>query len=118
MGNEITPIIGQKVRFVKMPTYKLIGTKPNETADEAVIRCANNLVKAVLASGRSVCLTEGCSGFDVFYRHTPSTIFVKNILSGWEVRGRAAVNVPFAPPKPPEQDLTQDDAPTEAGESQ
>lgn len=102
-----------------MPTYKLIGTKPNETADEAVIRCANNLVKAVLASGRSVCSTDGCSGVDVtFYRHIPSTIFVKNILSGWEVRGLAAVNVPFAPPEPPEQDLTQDDAPTEIGESQ
>ena len=94
-----------------MPTYKLIGTKPNETADEAVIRCANNLVKAVLASGRSVCSTDGCSGIDVhIYNHAPHEIQILNIIQGWRVRGSAAVKVPFAPPEPPEQDLTQDDA--------
>ena len=38
---------------------KLIGTKPGETPDQAIIRCANNLVKAVLASGRSLHSTSG-----------------------------------------------------------
>lgn len=94
-----------------MGTYKLIGTKPNETPDETIIRCANNLVKAVLASGRSVCCTPGMSGFDVnFYNHLPLEIDVESTLSHWKVRGKAQVKVPFAPPDPPEQDLSQDDA--------
>ena len=50
---------------------KLIGTKPNETADETIIRCANNLVKAVLASGRSIHSTSGVSGVSVWKIFSP-----------------------------------------------
>lgn len=31
---------------------KLIGTKPNETADEAIVRCANNLDVCPLCAAR------------------------------------------------------------------
>jgi hypothetical protein len=91
---------------------KLIGTKPNETADETIIRCANNLVKAVLASGRSIHSTSGCSGLEItFYDHRKDDIVVENILSGWEVRGKTPLKITFAPE---ESELVQDDAEGEA----
>ena len=94
-----------------MSTYKLIGTKPGETADAAIIRCANNLVKAVLASGRSLHSTPGCSGFDVvFLNHCPNEIHVYSTLSHWEVKGATQLKITFAPPDGPENDLTQDEA--------
>lgn len=87
---------------------KLIGTKPNETADQAIIRCANNLVKAVLASGRSIHNTSGCSGLEItFYDHIKGSIVVENILSGWQVRGKTPLKITFAPE---ESELVQDDA--------
>ena len=93
---------------------KLIGTKPNETADEAIIRCANNLVKAVLASGRSIHSTSGCSGLEItFYDHRKGDIVVKNILSGWQVWGKTPLKITFAPD---ESELVQDDAEGEEGE--
>lgn len=91
-------------------SYKLIGTKPEETADEAIIRCANNLVKAVLASGRSLHSTSGCSGCDIlFFKHLPREISVRNVLSNWEIEGATPLKITFEPEKP-ENDLTQDDA--------
>ena len=93
-----------------MGTYKLIGTKSNETPDETIIRCANNLVKAVLVSGRSLHSTSGCSGFDIdFYNHRPGEVIIKNILSGWTICGKTPLKITFEPEKP-ENDLTQDDA--------
>lgn len=87
---------------------KLIGTKPNETADEAIVRCANNLVKAVLASGRSIHSTSGCSGLDIaFYDHIKGSIVVENILSGWKVCGKTPLKITF---RPDESELVQDDA--------
>lgn len=87
---------------------KLIGTKLNETADEAIIRCANNLVKATLASGRSIHSTSGCSGLEItFYDHRKGDIFVHNILSGWKVRGKTPLKITF---RPDESELVQDDA--------
>lgn len=95
-------------------TYKLIGTKPNETADEAIIRCASNLVKAVLASGRSIHATPGMSCFDIeFFDHRPGEIDVSSCLSHWRVCGRTPLKITFAQ-KEPENDLTQDDAEMEA----
>jgi len=77
---------------------KLIGTKPSETADEAIIRCANNLVKAVLASGRSIHKTSGCSGLDItFYDHRKDDIVVENILAGWQVQGKTPLKITFRP---------------------
>jgi len=93
--------------------YKLIGTKPGETPDEAIIRCANNLVKAVLASGRSVHGTPGCSFFDVvFFNHCPNEINVFSTLQHWDVKGKTPLKITFAQ-KEPENDLTQDDAEAE-----
>jgi hypothetical protein len=92
---------------------KLIGTKPNETADEAIIRCANNLVKAVLASGRSIHNTSGCSGLEItFYDHRKDDIVVENILSGWKVWGKTPLKITF---RPEESELVQDDAEGEEG---
>ena len=87
---------------------KLIGTKPNETADEAIIRCANNLVKAVLASGRSIHSTSGCGGLEItFYDHRKDDIVVHNILSDWKVWGKTPLKITF---RPDESELVQDDA--------
>ena len=99
-----------------MPTYKLIGTKPNETPDEAIIRCANNLVKAVLASGRPVEGYPGIGmvGLDVsFYSHMPDKIFVALVSSKWELSGKTPLKVNSVLPEP-ENSLTQDDACTES----
>ena len=93
-----------------MGTYKLIGTKPNETPDETIIRCANNLVKALLAAGYSLHCTSGCSGVDIdFYSHCPNEICVKNTLSNWRVGGKTPLKITFAQEEP-KNDLTQDDA--------
>ena len=89
---------------------KLIGTKAGETPDQAIIRCANNLVKAVLASGRTLHSTSGLSGFDIsFYNHLQGEIFVGNILGGWRLNGKTPLEITFMPEEPV-NDLTQDDA--------
>lgn len=88
--------------------YKLIGTKAGETPDEAIVRCANNLVKAVLASGRSIHSTPGVSSVDVhFYDHLPTEIYIENVLSGWRVTGRTPLKITF---RPADEALKQDDA--------
>jgi len=93
-----------------MKTFKLIGTKPNETPDEAIIRCANNLVKAVLASGRTLHSTSAKSGVDIdFFVHMPGKMRIENCLAGWELFGKTPLKITFNQEEP-ENDLTQDDA--------
>lgn len=94
-----------------MPSYKLQNTKPGESPDEAVIRCANNLLKACLAAGHNICCsTGGISGVEVsVFRHIPDRIYVQNITAHTKIEGRAAVRVPFAPrPEHLEQDDSED----------
>ena len=88
---------------------KLIGTKPRETPEQAVIRCANNLLKACLAAGYNImCSTGGMSGIEVnVYKFSPDEVHVQNITAKLHVKGKAAIRIPFAP-RPDE--LTQDDA--------
>lgn len=76
--------------------YKLIGAKENESADDTIIRCANNLLKALIAAGYDIYSTPDISGFDVaVYRCDPNNITVHNILAGWAVSGRCPVKVGF-----------------------
>lgn len=97
-----------------MKTYKLENTKPSETPDQAIIRCANNLVKAVLASGRSIEATPGMSTFEIhFFSHIPSTILIESCLSDWSVRGYTPLKITYKREEPI-NDLTQDDAEGEA----
>ena len=97
-----------------MKTYKLENTKPGETPDQTIIRCANNLVKAVLASGRSIEATSGMSVVEInFYDHMPSTIIVASCLSHWDVRGKTPLQITFKREEPI-NDLTQDDTEGEA----
>ena len=93
-----------------MTTYKLIGTKPNETPDQTIIRCANNLVKAVLASGRTLHSTPEVSGFDIdFYNHRPGDIHIQNICGGWALWGKTPLKITFKH-EVPINDFAQDDA--------
>ena len=95
-----------------MKTFKLIGTKPNETPDAAIIRCANNLVKAVLASGRPFKSYPGVGMVSLcvaFYDHIPEKVFVSHSASKWELYGKTTIKANFVPQEP-ENDLTQDDA--------
>lgn len=90
-----------------MKTYKLIGTKEGESKEDAIIRCANNLVKAVLAGGYSIHATDGLSWVDIsFYSHAPGEITVSNCLANWGIKGYTPLKVPFALP---EEDLIQED---------
>ena len=76
--------------------YKLIGAKENETSEETIIRCANNLVKALLAGGYSLHSTSGVSGCEIsIYNHCPNEIKVQNILSHWKLSGRCGVTITF-----------------------
>lgn len=90
-----------------MKTYKLIGTKEGESKEDAIIRCANNLIKAVLAGGYSIHSTDGISGVDIsFYSHAPGEITVNNVLSKWGIKGRTPLKVTFALP---DENLIQED---------
>ncbi len=90
---------------------KIMNAVPGETDDQRIIRCANNLIKAVLASGRSIHSSHGLSGLDVdIFDHDAHRINVKNILSGWEVQGRTPLKITFAPDP---DELVEDDG-TEA----
>ena len=90
-----------------MAVYKLIGAKENETPEEAIIRCANNLVKAVLAAGYSLHSTSGMSGVEVcFYSHDPGKVTVQNILARWEIDGKCPIKISF---KPTDEELAFDE---------
>ena len=90
-----------------MANYKLIGAKENETPEETVIRCANNLVKAVLAAGYSLHSTPGVSGLDVcVHSNSANEVKVQNILSHWEIRGKCPVKISF---KPANEELVLDE---------
>ena len=79
-----------------MARYKLIGTKEGETPKQTIIRCANNLIKALLAAGYSIHSTDGISGIEVkFYKSHDKEIVVLNCLSNWEIRGKAAIKPTF-----------------------
>jgi hypothetical protein len=85
---------------------KLIGTKPGETPDQRIARCANNLLKAVVAAGYNLHSTPGVSGFDLdVYSHT-GEMHLNNICGGWRIRcGKPAIKVSFMPE---ENELTED----------
>lgn len=88
---------------------KHINAVPGETPDQRIIRCANNLIKAVLASGRSIHSSPGLSGVDVdVYKHDPHNIKVQCILSDWKVAGYTPLKITF---KHEEEELTEDDGP-------
>ncbi len=88
---------------------KLQNSKPGEMPDQCIIRCANNLLKAVVAAGYSLHSTPGVSGVDVHvYSHIPNEIYVQNVLSGLKVKGSAAFKVTFMP-KPPDPDSIAED---------
>ena len=86
---------------------KLQNSKPAETPDQCIARCANNLIKAVLAAGYSMHSTPGMSSLDInTYRHRPGEIEIENCLSGWKVWGKLAVKVTF---KPEDVELQEDE---------
>ncbi|MDO4945465.1 MAG: hypothetical protein Q4E74_09740 [Ruminococcus sp.] len=81
-----------------MIKYKLIGTKEGETPEQAIIRCANNLIKAVIAAGYSIHNTSEISGVEVkFYRDYEKEIMVNNVLSHWQLTGKATIKPTFRP---------------------
>lgn len=78
--------------------YKLIGARENETPNETIIRCANNLTKALIAAGYNLHSTSGMSSFAVsFYSHCPNEIHIHNVLSNWRIEGRCPVKISFKP---------------------
>lgn len=89
---------------------KLQNSKPNETPDQRIIRCANNLLKAVVAGGYSLHSTSGVSGVDVkIYDHIPNKVDVHNVLSHWRVTGPVGFKVTFKAPDPAPETLVEDE---------
>lgn len=73
-----------------------MGAQKGETAEQAIIRCANNLVKAVIAGGYSLHETDNMSGLEInFYRCHQGEIRIENILSGWKIKGKTRLMVTF-----------------------
>ena len=96
---------------------KLQNPPANETPDQRITRCANNLIKAVLASGRSIHSTPGVSSVDVdIYRHNPHRISVQSIISGWRVEGYTPLKITFASEPPDPETLNEDNGPEEASQ--
>lgn len=88
-------------------SYKLVGAKENETPEATIIRCANNLIKAVMAAGYSLHSTSGMSGLEIgFYSHCPNEVEVYNVLSHWKIKGRCPIKISF---KPTEESLALDE---------
>lgn len=87
--------------------YKLIGSKENETPNETIIRCANNLTKALVAAGYNLHSIPGLSGFEVaFYDHVPGEIIINNTLSNWTIKGKCPIKISF---KPTDKELSLDE---------
>ena len=85
---------------------KLIGTKPGETPEQRITRCANNLLKAVVAAGYNLHSTPDISGFDLDVFSTSGEMCLSNICGGWIIRcGKPAIKVSFMPE---ENELTED----------
>ena len=80
-----------------MSNVKIINPVEGETNEQRIKRCANNLLKALLAGGRDVRMTEGISGYYVnIFNHTKH-MTVENIIAGWTVEcGTPSVKVEFA----------------------
>lgn len=87
---------------------KLIGTKPGETPDQRITRCANNLLKAVVAAGYTLHSSPCISGFDIdIYSHS-GEMKLNNICGGWCIPcGKPKIKVTFAQ-ELPDNDLTED----------
>lgn len=87
--------------------YKLIGAKENETPEETIVRCANNLVKALIAGGYNLHSVPGLSSFDVsFYSFCPGEIHIQNVMSKWRIVGKCPIKISF---KPSENELLLDE---------
>lgn len=80
-----------------MSNVKILNPVEGETNEQRIKRCANNLLKAVLAAGYDVRSTSGLSGIDLnIYNHT-GDMYVQNSLCHWEVNcGKPSVKVGFA----------------------
>ena len=80
-----------------MSNVKIINPVDGETNEKRINRCANNLLKALLAGGYDVRKTEGISGFNVnIFNHTKH-MTINNILAGWSVEcGNPSVKIEFA----------------------
>ena len=88
-------------------TYKLVGARENETPNETVVRCANNLAKALIAAGYNLHQVPGLSGFEVaFFNQTPNEITIQNVLSNWNIKGKCPIKISF---KPTDEELTLDE---------
>lgn len=93
---------------------KLQNSKPGETPEQRIVRCANNLLKAVVAVGYSLHETSGASGLDITaYSHRPNEIFIRNILSDWSVKGMASMKITF---RPSDDELKEDEPRQESAE--
>jgi hypothetical protein len=93
---------------------KLLNSRPGETPEQRIVRCANNLLKAVVAAGYSLHETSGASGLEITaYDHLPNEIHIWNILSGWSVRGRASMKITF---RPSDDELKEDEPRQESAE--
>ena len=100
-----------------MANVKIMNPVEGETSEQRIKRCANNLLKALLAGGYDVRKTEAISGFDVnIYNHTRH-MTVNNVACRWAVEcGWPTVKIEFAdmyPKQKPEYEPTtlKEDAP-------
>lgn len=80
-----------------MSNVKIMNPVEGETNEQRIKRCANNLLKAILAGGYDVRQNEGYSGFDVnIFKHT-NHMTVDSIIGRWEIDcGVPSVKVEFA----------------------
>lgn len=97
-----------------MSNVKIMNPVEGETNEQRIKRCANNLLKALLAGGYDVRKIAEISGFDVnVYNHTKH-MTVDNIICNWSIDcGVPSIKVEFADMTAPNyesENLTESEA--------
>lgn len=95
-----------------MANVKIMNPVEGETNEQRIKRCANNLLKAVLAGGYDIRKTAAISGFDVDIFSRTNELQIRNGITNVVIRcGRPSVSVKFADmfvPKYDDESLAED----------
>lgn len=72
-----------------------VEAEPVKTPEQRIIRCANDLLEAVIAAGYTLHRSDNVSGLDVDIFARDGHLSVNNIMGDWRVRGATRMPITF-----------------------